>query len=249
MKANSQLIRLLTVVIVTTLSVSSASAYDITLNWLGENPPLIFPVGRFVPGDLSEAGYVEFQNIEPFFEMTITGTGEEDILCLWVRMESDDGGEMFAVRSRPFSIEEKNIIGRTLNNQALALDPEISLGSGGYIERADMLAFIDGRNVREGYYTLTVLLSDQCDQDSDWGSALASNYGLLRTATSATMIIITELISPNSNVCPKTSSDFSCCLSPVKCATSAVVPTAMPITNIIRTDITVPAIESAATSI
>ena len=144
--------------------------YDIRINYIVNNPAM-FPVGPLVPGDLSDASEIEFADIQPFFIMNVTGDGPEELRVL-VRFESENG-ILFTVSSTVFPI--RDIYGRPMNNRDLATVPSLHFGSGTEQVNANrLLPFISGDMLREGTYTLTLVMSEH----DNWNDAIEDNHGL-----------------------------------------------------------------------
>ena len=150
---------------------SPSSAYRIQLRFLSDNP-MIFPLGPLVPGDLSNASDINFEDIEAFFEMYIerepTDSRAPEDLTLLVRLETGDE-ILFTVTSLPFDVSP--LVGRWLNNQEVSYIPNIHLGQGKDINYNRLIPYISGGNLRQGFYIITAILSEH----SDWETAQNQN--------------------------------------------------------------------------
>lgn len=165
--------------------------YTITLNFLVDDP-VLFPLGRLIPPDMSNLDEIEFQDINPFFTMTTTGVNNSEMVRLHFRFECDTE-EIFTINSDLFSIDA--ILGRTLNSRDLATMPEIKLGqvAGDDILRSIMTK-ISGGKLREGVYTIRILVSAR----DTWDEAISNNLGSGVTSFFAQNVNQIVLLSPSS---------------------------------------------------
>lgn len=148
---------------------SAFARYTIALNFMAENP-VMFPVGSILPDDFSDASEIEFQDIDPFFTIFVSGEGP-DRLYMLVRLEKE-GRSIFTVNSDLFDIN--SILNRDLNNLELARLDEIRLGGGSnQISAENILPYIDANLLSDGLYLLKVILS----KHSDWETAETDNHG------------------------------------------------------------------------
>lgn len=167
---------LLKILITTILLItSSLQAYQIDIEFLSGNP-MVFQIGSMIKGDMSDGRDVNFNNFEPFFTIEVT-TEEADAnrstdLFLLIQMQAQDGTVLFTVVSAQFDIDQ--ILGRPINNQELGFPP-IKIGSRGNPQmsaRQLMDKYLNGQELREGYYTLSVVLSDV----SSWQNAIQPGH-------------------------------------------------------------------------
>ena len=149
-------------------------AYKIDLEFMTENP-MIFPIGQLIPGDLSDSR-VNFEEIEPFFQIMVTEEPSDANapakLYLHIRLQS--GNEViFTVGSAEF--DPNNLLIGPINNNGLARIEGINLGQNSNIRAQEMMRFIDGANLRSGYYTLSLVLSAW----NNWDNAVGDNWGMV----------------------------------------------------------------------
>ncbi|NQU05611.1 MAG: hypothetical protein HQ568_05920 [Calditrichaeota bacterium] len=157
------------------LFTTSLQAYQVNIEFLA-GEPMIFSIGSFIQGDMSEASDINFDAFEPFFTIEVTAEDDDnppENLILLIRMQAQDGDVLFTVRSDPFDIT--HILGRPIDNQALNFIPNIGLGRGNNAQidgRHLMTNYLNGQNFREGFYTFSVLLSDS----RDWDTAISPDH-------------------------------------------------------------------------
>jgi hypothetical protein len=139
---------------------------------------MMFPVGRMVPGDLSNAADMAFEDFEAFFQIKLDpnladANDNPDSIFVIVRLEAD-GSPIFTVGSEKFPSSVLSTRGWVDNTQ-LARIREISLGGGGEEINANaLLPFIDGGMLKTGLYTLTVVVA----QSPVWDEAISDNNGI-----------------------------------------------------------------------
>lgn len=154
---------------------SPLQAYNIELEFLSDNP-MIFRLGSILPGDISKASEINFEEIGAFFRMYITAEEDDhpqaDRLILFIRLETEDD-VLFTVRSQPFDISL--ILDNPISNQDLNYISDIGFGSEGTAQirgKHLMSNYVNGGNLREGFYILTLLLSDS----QDWETAKRADH-------------------------------------------------------------------------
>lgn len=144
-------------------------AYSISLRFTADDP-VMFPLGAFIPPGVEDFSEIDFQQIEPFFEILVTGTGSDELI-LHVQFEKDNE-PIFTVRSERFTVS--SLLGDWLSNQDLARMNEISLGGGGdQINSGLMISHTDGSMLNGGLYLLKVILSTH----DNWNDAVFENEG------------------------------------------------------------------------
>jgi hypothetical protein len=152
-------------------TVQPAMGYQINLAWLlGDNiDPLVFSVGPFIPGDISHPGDIHFGDIQPFFQLTVTDNvpADPDTLYLWIRMETGAGEPIFTVRSNDPVDVVQNLL-ESHNNYQLGQNPAINLIN---FRAEDVMGYLDGGNIREGFYHLIVALS----AETEWSNVNYNN--------------------------------------------------------------------------
>ncbi len=168
-----------------------ADAYGINLRFMVDDP-VMFPLGAFIPAGLDDFSEIDFRQVEPFFEILITGIGSDELI-LHVQFEKD-GEPIFTVRSDRFQVE--TLLGDWLSNQDLARMDEISLGSGGdQINSGLMLTYTDGSMLNGGLYLLKVILSNH----ESWDEAFSDNEGYAVLPINAVNRGQIDLILPEPN--------------------------------------------------
>jgi len=173
MKKRQPLLKVLLVVAfaVSVFSATNAWArYSIQMNFMVDNP-IMFPVGRILPDNMSNLGDIEFEDINPFFQITCSGDDNGEEVYLHVRL-SGDGEEIFTASSEQFPVSI--LLGRTLSNYDLARIPEINLGNDGGGSIANrIMQYISGNWLREGVYSISAFIS----LHPDFISAASDNLG------------------------------------------------------------------------
>jgi len=174
MKAVNQIFLTATFLISWLIS-SPLYAYDIRLEFLSDNP-MIFRLGSILPDDLSESSEIKFEEIDAFFQIFVTAgendNPQTDRLFLHIRLEKDND-VLFTVRSQPFDISL--ILDRNISNQDLNYIPNIGFDHDGNTKvrgKYLMSKYVDGGNLSEGFYILTLLLSDS----QDWQTAKGKDH-------------------------------------------------------------------------
>ncbi|MDP8241349.1 MAG: hypothetical protein P9X24_19855 [Candidatus Hatepunaea meridiana] len=163
------------VLLLTLCMMNVSSAYQIQLRFLSDNP-MLFPIGPFIPGDLSNASDINFEDFEAFFEMYVeqeeADSSAPDELTLLVRLQNEDN-IVFTVSSLSFDISP--LIGRWLNNQELNYVPNIHIGQGEDVNYNSIMPYINGGNIRQGFYIMTLVISEH----NDWETAYDQNWGIV----------------------------------------------------------------------
>ncbi|NQT34929.1 hypothetical protein HQ587_07050 [bacterium] len=173
---------------------TSASAYDIELRFLSGNP-MIFPLGPFIPDDLSNASDINFGQFESFFEMRVSGGENSDAFqVLFVRLQRRDE-ILFTVTSSKFDVSS-TLLGRGwLDNRELSMIPQIGHGDGSQVNAGRLMPFFDGGNLSQGLYILTLMFSSH----SDWNTALGDNSGIISGSIQVYNPSRVDLIEPMDN--------------------------------------------------
>ncbi len=174
---------------------TSASAYRIELRFLS-GTPMIFPLGPFIPKDLSNASDINFGQFEQFFEMRVSeGENSDARQVLFVRLQRRDE-VLFTVTSDKFDVTS-TLLGRGwLDNRELGMIPEIGHGDGSQVNAGRLMPFINGGYLCQGLYVLTLMLSD----DSGWGDALGNNSGIISGSIQVYNPDQVDLIEPMDDV-------------------------------------------------
>ncbi|MFN3821990.1 MAG: hypothetical protein ACK4OO_06610, partial [bacterium] len=147
-----------------------ASAYNISIEFLVREP-VMFPIGRLIPGDLSYVDTLDFGDFEPFFRFRVTGDPPPDSARLFVRF-SQGGVPIFTASSRLIDIDE--IRDQWLTTRELE-EKGIQLETGSKREIANsLLQYVDGGYLRTGFYLLTIILSEE----ESYEAALGNNVGV-----------------------------------------------------------------------
>lgn len=148
------------------LPAAPASAYNVSVNFITENP-LVFAIGPFLPGDLSNLQSIRLEDINPFFTVTFAGTGSNPAY-LWLRMSVSGDRVVFESHTeRPVNVP----IG-TYNNQQLA---QMFAGNMSEVDANQILGFLDGPSLRQGQYYVTVAVTDSL---GDWNWVQSHNQGI-----------------------------------------------------------------------
>ncbi len=160
------------IVLLILFSATPSQAYTIEVQFMS-GTPMIFPVGRLVPGDFSDASDINFRDIDPFFQMILSDPPEipEDLILL-VRLETTSD-VLFTVTSSSYDFSQF-MMGHPYNNQELSTTPGLNLGQGEEVNANRLMPYIDGGNLRQGYYILTVVLSEH----DNWDLAIGDNQGI-----------------------------------------------------------------------
>jgi hypothetical protein len=167
MTTTKSVLKLLPIVLLVLMITGFGTArcdYPITLSWIGGYDPLVFSFSSFIPGDISDADEIEFNDIAPFFNVTINnwvgGENPPSPLYLWARLTTGDNQVIFSMRSRDL-VDADEFIG-SFNNQTLA-NPPIEIGEygGGGLNERVALSLIDNSLMRDGFYRLTVVLTNE----------------------------------------------------------------------------------------
>lgn len=176
--------------------------YNISLNWRtwqsGYNP-MVFSIASLIEGDLADAGDIEFRDIEPFFDVTISPANpnpEYESLFLWVRFVSGGNDVIFSVRSKLVNVSD-HLLGIN-DNFTLANDGEIDLGAGGSGVDEDMaLSIVDNSLIRDGFYRLIVALSTE----NEWRQGiLGNNEGIATMSIHVQNPTQIRILQPNDGV-------------------------------------------------
>lgn len=172
-------------------------AYIIEAEILDPNA-MMFPVGRLLPEDFTDASDINFRSIQPIFKMRVfdDSTHHPDMLVLMVRLEVHGGEPIFTVNSNEFDIPRwlvQPYNGRWLNNQQLADAPGFTIGEGQQVNKNRLAPYISGQNMTEGMYVLTVLLARA---NVSWETAVqGDNYGIVSETMqiyNPSQVILTE---------------------------------------------------------
>ena len=168
-------------------TVNRSFAYTIEAEILDPNA-MIFPVGRMIPENLSTADDIDFQSIAAIFRMRVIDTDPDDpsILVLMIRLEVAGEQPIFTVCSEPFNIRTvfiERYKDRWLRNDELAHVPEFYIREGDDVSAERMLPYIEGGNMEENLYILTVLLADPNMTKDDWDTAQGGDNHGIRSAT------------------------------------------------------------------
>ncbi len=166
---------LLLAVLLAGLSGSAQAQYTLTLNFMVDDP-VMFPLGRIIPANMTNLNQIEFKDINPFFTLRTDGLDNQEEVRLHVQFETE-GEAIFTISSELFPISV--ILGRTLSNYDLARIPEIRLGedAGESVARR-IMSKISGGWLQEGIYTIRVILSPH----ESWNAALTDNLGAGQTS-------------------------------------------------------------------
>ncbi|MCF7810005.1 hypothetical protein K9N50_03355 [bacterium] len=175
---------------------TSLQAYQIDLEFLSGNP-MVFPIGSFIQGNMSDVKDIDFNDFEPFFTIEVIADDNDapnEELYLLIQMQAQDGANLFTVVSAQFDIDQ--ILGRSINNQALGYDP-IYIGTRGNTQmgaRQLMTNYLNGQELREGFYTLSVVLSDV----SRWEDAIQADHkrGMISKSINVYNLNQVDLIEP-----------------------------------------------------
>ncbi len=180
-------------------NVNVIDAYEIEAEFIDPDA-IIFPLGDFLPNNLTDPSNMNFRDISAVFHMQIfedeTPSNDSDNVRIIIRMELSGGGPIFTVSSQPFDVREVLIPRGRLTNQQLALIPELHIGEGSQFNANQLFPHIDGGMMREGLYILTVILVDPILNTEDWDFALNSNFGIHSTVIRSQNPSIVELIKP-----------------------------------------------------
>lgn len=183
------------------IMVGVAGAYDINMQFVVPDPSVL-PIGRIIPDGVTTASDIQFSDIDPFFTIFVTGTGD-DSLYLFVNFETE-GRSIFTASSNKFPIAT-TVLNRWLNNHELAQVPEIRLGEGSeQLEASLMFPHMNGALLREGFYTLTVVLSHH----EDWATAQIDNQGARSLPIIAHNVEQVQILSPENGVQLRTNPIF-----------------------------------------
>ncbi|NQU04800.1 MAG: hypothetical protein HQ568_01805, partial [Calditrichaeota bacterium] len=172
-------------------------AYTIEAEIMNPNA-MIFPVGGMLPGNLSTADDVDFQSIATIFRMRVTDsdTTDPDTLILMVRLEVAGGDPIFTVSSTPISVPLVLCpLGWQRNDQLATVGP-LHIGEGDDVNANQVLPYVDGGNLADNLYVLTVLLADPSMTSEDWASAENENYGIKSATTRVRNPSQVELVQP-----------------------------------------------------
>jgi len=182
---------LLTLVIVLVIGAlaSNSLAYEVEARFLSPNA-MIFPVGRLLPpGALNNASEISFEDIQQIFEMRVDEDNnpddDPDRVIFLIRLEEAGGDPIFTVSSSPFNIrnDPQFRLGNFYTNHELARIQSMGVGQGDEVNANALLPFIDGGNMREGLYILTVLLAPEGATTAEWEQYVNGGHFGISSAT------------------------------------------------------------------
>lgn len=192
MKYSKHNLVLIIIVIAIGLS-STAGAFDVSTGFVVADPAM-FPVGRIIPDGIQDASEIQFEDIDPFFWILVSGGDPSVSAYLYVRFETNDN-PIFTVSSEEFEVSV--IHNRRLDNYQLARINEIRLGQGSEQINANRLfPHMDGGMLSSGVYQLTVLLSTE----DNWENALNNPLGIGSGTIVSHNVSQIHLLQPEENV-------------------------------------------------